>query len=246
VSLSAGRSWPEPIADVVDTAMGSAHRADPVLPTSGGPAGNARLTAWAGMVLLALFVVECFTLLGLQQMISMHILVGTVLVPLVLLKTATTGWRIVRYYTGAAVYRKAGPPPMLLRLLGPLVVVTGLAVLGTGLALVPLGDASFNSLFTVAGQRVDPFTLHKVAFVLWLVVTGAHTLARLVPAAMLVAGKTSRTAVEGGASRLLILVVTLALGVGAAVVVLHASDSWTNGNAFFGRHDFKGGGGEDG
>jgi hypothetical protein len=238
VSLSAGRSWPEPVAEVVDTAIGAAHRDDPVLPTSGGPAGNARLTAWTGLVLLVLFVVECFTLAALHQMITVHILVGTVLVPLVLLKTATTGWRILRYYFGADVYRAAGPPPMLLRVLGPLVVLTGLAVLGTGLALVPLGEASFNALFTVAGQRIDPFTLHKVAFVLWLVVTGAHTLGRLVPAAMLVAGRKARAAVDGGYWRLLILGATMVVGVAAGVVVVHASGTWTHG--FF--QEFGGGG----
>jgi hypothetical protein len=53
-----------------------------------------------------------------------------VLVPPALLKTASTGWRVVRYYRSGAPYRQAGPPP-LLRLLGPLLVAGTMALLGT-------------------------------------------------------------------------------------------------------------------
>lgn len=44
---------PPVLNDVVTTAIGAAHRDDSVEPRSGGPAGNARLTAWAGLFLLA-------------------------------------------------------------------------------------------------------------------------------------------------------------------------------------------------
>ena len=77
-------------------AGGRAHRADPVLSTSGGPAGNARLTAWTGIILLPLFLAEVATLLSLHQLINWHIFIGTLLVPPALLKTASTGWRIAR------------------------------------------------------------------------------------------------------------------------------------------------------
>ena len=138
-------SLPRPLDEVVSTALGEVHRDDPALPRTGGPAGNARLTAWAGVVLLVLFLVECFTLLGLDQMLSVHIVVGAMLVPLALLKTATTGWRIARYYAGSPMYREAGPPPLLLRTLGPLVIFTALAVLGSGLALIPLGGSAHDT-----------------------------------------------------------------------------------------------------
>jgi hypothetical protein len=184
-------------------------------------------------VLLVLFLVEAFTLLGLHQMISVHILVGTMLVPLALLKTATTGWRIARYYVRDPAYRHAGPPPMLLRLLGPLVVLTALAVLGSGLALVPLGDSAHDPLFAFAGQRVDPITVHQACFIAWLVVVGLHTLVRLVPAARLAAGRAGPSGVAGGASRATVLAVTLAVGAVVGVAVLDASTSWThNGHSF--------------
>src|SRR5436190_22844652 len=81
-------------------ALGQAHRDDPVLAGTGGPAGNARLTAWTGLLLLALLVAELVTLLDVHNWVSWHVAIGMLLIPPALLKTATTGWRIVRYYTG--------------------------------------------------------------------------------------------------------------------------------------------------
>jgi len=167
-------------------ALGRAHRDDPVRPGSGGPAGNARLTAWTGVVLLALFAAALVTLLDVRGLIGWHVAVGVLLVPPALVKTGSTGWRIVRYYTGDRSYRRAGPPPWPLRVLGPLVVVSTLAVLASGLLLVFIGaPASRTALVTVLGHSVDATTLHKAAFAAWVVVTGLHVLGRLVPAAQL-------------------------------------------------------------
>src|SRR3954452_9307527 len=105
--------------DLVDEASGRSHRKDGVLPRTGGPAGNARLTAWTGVVLLVLFVAELVTLLDVRGLIGWHVAVGVLLVPPALVKTASTGWRIIRYYAGDRSYRQAGPPPWPLRVLGP-------------------------------------------------------------------------------------------------------------------------------
>jgi len=218
------------VGDVLSAASGAELRNDPVLPGTGGPAGNARLTAWTGLVLLVGFIAECVTLLSLHALLNVHILIGAVLIPLVLVKTATTGWRIIRYYLGSAAYRAAGPPPLLLRMLGPLVVLTGLAVLGSGLALIPLGQSSFTPLFTVAGQNIDPLTVHKLCFVVWFVVTGAHVLVRTVPALQLAAGHPRGNAVvHGRAARTVVVVLTLAASVATGVVVVNLSSDWTSG-----------------
>jgi hypothetical protein len=227
------------LQDVLDTALGARHRDDPVAPVTGGPAGNALLTAWVGLLLLVLFLVECFTLLSLHQMLSLHILLGAALVPLVLVKTGTTGWRIARYYVGSSDYRQGGPPPVLLRLLGPVVVVTGLAVLGTGLALIALGGSTFNTIVTFAGFRINALTLHQAAFAAWVVVTGLHALARTFPAAQLAAGASPRHHRSPGANwRAAALVLTIAVGVGTGLLVLHLSGDWTNGSADAFRHHF--------
>jgi hypothetical protein len=72
-------------------------RTDPVLAGSGGPAGNAVLTAWTGLTLLVLSVAELLTLFDVRGLISWHVAIGALLVPPALVKTASTGWRIARY-----------------------------------------------------------------------------------------------------------------------------------------------------
>jgi hypothetical protein len=218
---------PKAIADVVAAASGAGHRPDPVEGQSGGPAGNARLTAWVGLVLLAVFLAECVTLLSLDRMITLHVLLGAALVPLTVVKTVTTGWRIARYYLGDPAYRAAGPPPLLLRILGPLVVLTGLAVLGTGLALIALGQSSFTTLVAVAGFRIDALTLHQAAFAAWLVVTGLHVLGRTVPAVQLAAGRAGRR-VPGRLPRAAAIVAALVVSVAVGGLVVHLSTAWTD------------------
>src|SRR4051794_23226376 len=173
---------PDAVVDAVATAVGAEHRHDPVSPRHGGPAGNARLTAWLGLVLLVLSLAELATLVSLGSLIAPHIVIGALLVPPTLAKTATTGWRMVRYYAGDARYRTAGPPPLLLRLLGPLVVLGALAVVGSGLALVATGGAAHDAIVTVLGFRIDAVTVHQGCFVVWAVAVGVHVLARAVPA----------------------------------------------------------------
>jgi hypothetical protein len=216
------------LADALAHATGRAHRDDPALPGTGGPAGNAQLTAWIGLVLLVAFLAELVTLLDVTALISWHIAIGVLLVPPALVKTATTGWRILRYYTGNRPYLQAGPPPLLLRLLGPLVVVTTLALLGTGLALIPLGpDSTRASLLAFAGVRVTPLTLHQGAFIAWAVATGLHVIARVVPAARLALAPPGQSRVAGVTSRTLTLLGTVLIGAVAALLVLALAHSWT-------------------
>lgn len=214
---------PPAIADVVETALGRHHRADPETGRGGGPAGNARLTAWIGWLLLVAFLVECGTLISLSQFMNVHVVVGVLLVALVLAKTASTGWRILRYYTGDPAYRQAGPPPLLLRMLGPLVVIGGFAVLGSGLALIALGQAARQELFTVLGFRVDAVTIHQGAFVLWLGVTVPHTLARLIPAWQIAM---DRRKLPGGFTRAAAVAAVVAAGAIAAGPVLGEAGEW--------------------
>jgi len=85
------------------------------------PDGNERLTAAVGLVLLVLTIAELGTnVLGLGQFLSVHVFVGLVLIPPVLLKLASTGWRFARYYTGSKPYTAKGAPELPMRLLAPL------------------------------------------------------------------------------------------------------------------------------
>jgi hypothetical protein len=219
------RTW---VGDALAEATGRHRRHDPVRPLTGGPAGNARLTAWLGVLLLALFLVELVTLLNVDGLLSWHIAVGVLLVPPALVKTGSTGWRIVRYYTGHPAYRQAGPPPMLLRVLGPLVVLSTLAVLGTGLALIATGpDAGRTPLLTVLGYRITTLTLHQGTFIVWAVATGLHTLGRLAPALHILRGpRADGHEVPGRSPRGAGLVTAALVAAVAAAVVLNASGGW--------------------
>jgi hypothetical protein len=214
--------------ELVDEASGRSHRRDGVLPRTGGPAGNARLTAWTGVILFVLFVAEVVTLLDVHGLISWHVALGVLLVPPALLKTASTGWRFLRYYTRGRPYVEAGPPILPLRLLGPLVVLTTLGLLGSGLVLIALGEQRSRENGVLGLSWAN---LHQVLFVATGVALGLHVLARAVPAWMLVTGRRKEepgkaSRVPGGAARVAVIVLTLAVAGGTTALVLPAASSW--------------------
>jgi hypothetical protein len=218
--------------DYARQASGRSHRRDAVVGSSGGPAGNARLTAWTGLLLLVLFGAELVTLLDVHGWIDWHIVIGVLLIPPALVKTASTGWRIVRYYTGNRAYREAGPPPLVLRLLGPLVVLFTLAVLGSGIALILVSpNAGHRSFVSAGGVGVSLLMIHKATFVVWGIVTAAHTLGRLIPALQLtVLGWSDRPRVPGRHRRSATLAAAVVSGVLAAVLAVAAAGAWRTAN----------------
>jgi hypothetical protein len=233
VTSSASRDGlPSIVADTVDAALGRTHRDDPVASGTGGPAGNARLTAWTGLLLLVLSVAELVTLINVGGLVSWHIVIGTLLIPPALVKTASTGWRIASYYGGRPAYQQAGPPPMLLRILGPGVVASTLGLLASGLLLVFLGqDRSRNVLITALGQRVDWLTLHQGLFIVWAALTGLHVLGRAMPALQLtVLGNGAGGPVDGAKGRAAVLSGAAVVAAVAALLVLSASGSWRHGD----------------
>lgn len=140
-----------------------------------GVEANARLTASTAVVLLLLLAIEGITILRIGKLLSLHVFVGMLLVPPVLLKIASTSYRFVRYYLGSPAYRRKGPPPALLRLLGPFVVVSTVVVFASGIAL----------LFVTGVLRRDMLLLHKVSFVLWLAAMTVHVLGHILDTARL-------------------------------------------------------------
>jgi hypothetical protein len=183
----------------------------------GGPPGNERLTAATGAVLFVLLFVEGITILFLHPLFSEHVFVGMLLVPPVVLKLGSTGYRFARYYTGDPAYRRAGPPQPLLRALAPLVVLTTCAVFGTGVALLVLGP---RARWLVG--------LHKASFVAWFVVTAVHVLAYVWRVPRLTAGDWggAREPLGGSATRRLAVGGSIAAGVALAAVTLPMADPW--------------------
>src|SRR5215472_14816813 len=130
---------------------------------------NRRLTAVTAAVLLVLLAVECVTAFRIRQSLPVHFFVGLLLVPPILLKLGSTGYRFARYWLGDPRYRRAGPPPLELRLLAPVVVVATVALFGSGVEL------------WLFGLRFGPvwLTIHADSFLVWFFATGAHVLGHL-------------------------------------------------------------------
>jgi hypothetical protein len=66
-----------------------------------GVQSNTRLTAAVGALLLGLLAAEGLTVLRVRSLLTLHVFIGMMLIPPVLLKTGSTGWRFVRYYRGS-------------------------------------------------------------------------------------------------------------------------------------------------
>ena len=70
-------------------------------PGLGGTTGNETLTRTTAAVLTVLLLAEGITVLDVGGMLTFHMFIGLVLIPPVLLKLASTSYRMMRYYTGA-------------------------------------------------------------------------------------------------------------------------------------------------
>jgi hypothetical protein len=126
---------------------------------------NQRLTAINGAVLYLLILVIVVTVLNISGFLTAHYVVGLLLVPPVVLKLGSTGYRVFRYYTGSAAFKVAGPPPIVLRFItGPILVVATVVTLATG------------SELWLVGLRLGTgwTTAHTVAAVAMLVAVAAH------------------------------------------------------------------------
>jgi hypothetical protein len=192
-----------------------------------GVAGNERLTALTGVVLLVGFAIEGVTILRIGRLLTLHFFLGLLLIGPVLLKIGSTGYRIARYYTGAAPYVRRGPPAPLLRLLGPFVIATSLAVLGTGITLGVVGPNNGPWLF-----------LHKASFILWLGFMIIHVLAHIwrLPRILRAPHDQPSFRLACGAGRWLLVAASLAVGLVIALLAVHLAGPWEA--ARFG-HDLK-------
>ena len=173
------------------------------------PGGNEQLTALAGVLLIVFLAVEGATLLNLRALLTVHAFVGMFLLPIVALKMGSTGWRMARYYLGGEEYVRGGPPAWPLRVfVAPVVVASTLVLFGTGVYLLATHE--------VHGTAVG---LHKASFIVWLVATSVHVLARLVRLR-----DALRARYPGFAGRLGVVVVTLAAGAAVATATLPGAD----------------------
>ena len=192
---------------------------------SDGVEANARLTATTAVVLFVLFAAEGATILRIHALLSPHVFIGMVLFPPVLVKTMSTMYRMARYYLGSPAYRRKGPPPMLLRLLGPFVVVLTVAVLASGVALLLAGSSWQRPLLV----------LHKASFVLWFGAMTIHILGHVMDTARLAPRdwmRSTRRDVAGAGLRQWVIASSLVVGVLLGFLILGRVGPWLASTPF--------------
>jgi hypothetical protein len=181
------------------------------------PAGNERLTAITGIVLLVLFAAEVVTTLLMGSLFGLHFFLGMLLIGPVALKIGSTVWRFCRYYLGSKPYVRRGPPPMPQRVMGPILVLTSAGVLGSGVMLA------------VTGPDLGWQQLHQRLFYLWLIVVIVHVIHYLPKLPALLASHPAERALRAAASsraRWLLLAGSLIGGLILAVLTYHLRARW--------------------
>lgn len=192
----------------------------------GGIDGNEQLTAMTGVILIVLLAVLGVTIVRIGQLLWLHLFLGLLLLGPVTLKLASTGYRFVRYYTHAAVYRSKGPPMPALRAMGPVVVATTLVVFITGVILIFNGPRGRSTLLLI----------HKASFIVWLLFMAIHVLAHLpslgralraAPVAADEAWPPAISARSGAVGRWIAIAAAIAAGTVLAVVLIPHFGVWT-------------------
>jgi hypothetical protein len=186
-----------------------------------GATGNGRLTSLVGLVLLVLLAVEGSTIPWIRSLLSVHVFVGMLLLGPVALKLGSTGYRLVRYYTGGPEYVREGPPAPLMRVLvAPVLVLSTLTLFGTGVALV------------VTPHRGPLVGLHKASFVVWFGAMTIHVLAYTVRAMRHVRLELVGRQAPGRGLRIGASVLAIAAGVGVAVATYPSAKPWFHRGLF--------------
>jgi hypothetical protein len=213
------RSLPE---GAVAERSAKARRAVRLRDRFGGTEGNEILTSVTAVVLVGLLVAEGYTIVNMRGLVTAHMFIGLVLIPPVLLKLASAGYRFVRYYTGARAYREKGPPLLPLRLMAPVLVASTVAVFATGVLLLAAGHQSDTIL-----------QLHQLSFVVFGVVLAVHFLAYVPEVARSLRadwGPARRAAVPGAGLRGMLVAAAVGGGAALALSLLPAINAWHGGH----------------
>jgi len=184
-----------------------------------GVESNARLTASVAVVLFVLLAAEGVTILQIRPLLTPHVFIGMLLIPPVLLKVGSTTWRFARYYLGAPGYRRKGPPPVVLRLLGPILVTLTMIVFASGIAL----------LLTPTAWHARMLFVHKASFILWIAAMAVHVLGHLLDTAKLAPRDwmhRTRTQVRGAGLRQWSIAASVSLGLILAFITIPEVGRW--------------------
>jgi hypothetical protein len=184
-----------------------------------GVEGNARLTSMLGMVLLVALAIIGVTLIDVRAMFTLHVFFGLLVMPVVSVKLATTGYRFVHYYRGTTAYRGKGPPHPVLRIAAPLVIVATISLLASGVVSLAVGP-----------RRADTWlTIHQGSFIAWVALTTVHVLGHALETWRLTRAEVrADPPVPRRAARFAVLAGSLVVGLALGVASLGWTSSWEN------------------
>lgn len=169
---------------------------------------NRRMTTGAGLLLLPLLLLAGATGLAIPgSRLLPHLAIGLVLVPPLVLKLATAGYRFARYHLGDAGYVAAGPPAPGLRGIAPPLVLAVLVLMVSGLALWLEPSAGAAGLWKA---------VHSVSFLVFGACVGIHVVLHVLRAPTLELERR----LAGGWLRILYLASSLVLGLALAAAGL--------------------------
>jgi hypothetical protein len=190
---------------------------------------NARLVAMTGLALLVLLPVPYATALNLDVLWRVHYFSGLLLIPLLALKLAGTGWRALRYYLGDRGFREDGPPHPMPRITAPILVLSTAVLFLSGVEML------------LGANRFGPWsTIHNGAALIFTGALGLHLLAHLwdtpVEVAADVAPSRVPAAVRVPGSRRRVLLTTVAFVAGISLATAAMPISQWQGSRPAGQH----------
>ncbi len=187
-----------------------------------GVEANERLTGSTALVLLVLLAIEGVTVLRVHSLLTIHVFVGMLLIPPILVKMSSTMWRFARYYVGSPEYRHKGPPPVALRVIGPFVIVLTVVLFASGVLLL-LGPV---------GWRGRLLQLHQASFIVWFVLMTVHVLGHVGDMVRLSTkdfARRTRGLVGGSRPRRLLITTSLVVGLVVAFLTVSHVGPWLHG-----------------
>lgn len=177
------------------------------------------MTGVLGAVLLISLAVEGVTVPSVRQMFTLHVFVGLFVIPVVCLKLASTGYRFLHYYRGTAAYRHKGPPNIVLRITAPLVIVSTIALLATGVVTLAVGPRHSDTWLT----------LHQASVIAWVALTTVHVLGHAVETWRLTTAEMrDKPPVPHRGTRVGLVAGSLAIGLALGVASLGWTSAWDN------------------
>lgn len=188
----------------------------------------ARLLALLGSVLFIGLAIEGVTVVFIGQMISIHVVLGMILLPIMAYKIIIATYRFAMYYLGAPDFKHAGPPELLLRVIGPLLVITTVVLMASGIILVYARPDTPTAAFWL--------NIHRDDFVAWFALMVFHVLAyvrRAVGTSGYDLRYTRYHSLIGRQGRLISIILAIVIGVLLAWAVFPAVAHWSS---FFSVH----------